>query len=295
MESYVVSMIDEEKYIRAYGINSTNMVNSASNIHNCLPTAAAALGRTLSAAGIMGAMLKGDKDKISIQFKGDGPAGTVLAVANSQGEVKGYIDNPMVDLPLNSMGKLDVGGAIGKQGKLTIIKDLGLREPYIGQVDLSTGEIGDDLSAYFTYSEQVPSAVALGVLVDVDGSIKSSGGYIIQVLPDTPETIIDNLEKSIFAAPPVSKMLDEGYTIEEILEKVLEGFAVKVTDKKEVKFNCDCNQHRIEGVLISLGKQEIEGIIEEQGEAEVVCHFCNVKYQFSKNHLENLLEKALEK
>ncbi|WIV11415.1 Hsp33 family molecular chaperone HslO [Proteiniborus sp. MB09-C3] len=292
MQDYVIRAMDDKGNIRVFVANTTTLVNNARNIHNTTPTASAALGRTLTAAAIMGTMLKNEKETISIQLKGGGPLGTVLAVANSKGEVKGYVGDPNVDLQLKENGKLDVGGAVGRNGKVTVIRDFGLKEPYIGQSDIVTGEIAEDLTNYFAYSEQQPSAVALGVLVDRDTSIKAAGGYIIQVLPDATEEALDRLESNLANTPPVSSLIEKGYTPEDILFNVCSGFNMDIKDKVAVKLTCDCSVERIQKALIAIGRTELERIIEEDGEAELVCHFCNQKYHFNRDELNELLNGA---
>lgn len=292
MGDYVLRAMDKDGNIRVFVANTTSLVNKARAVHNTTPTASAALGRTLTAAVIMGITLKNERDKISLQIKGDGPIGTILAVANSKGEVKGYVDNPNVDLPLSENGKLNVGGAVGKNGKVTVIRDLGLREPYIGQSNIVTGEIAEDLASYFLFSEQQPSAVALGVLVDRDTSIKAAGGYIIQVLPGSSEEAISKLESNISKVSSVSKLIEQGLTPEEILSIICKGLNMEIKDKIQVKLDCDCSDERMEKALIAIGKQELEDIINEDGKAELVCHFCNKKYNFDINKLKELLERA---
>lgn len=292
MQDYVIRAMDDKGNIRVFVANTTTLVNNARNIHNTTPTASAALGRTLTAAAIMGTMLKNEKETISIQLKGGGPLGTVLAVANSKGEVKGYVGDPNVDLKLKENGKLDVGGAVGRNGKVTVIRDFGLKEPYIGQSDIVTGEIAEDLTNYFAYSEQQPSAVALGILVDRDTSIKAAGGYIIQVLPDATEEALDRLESNLANTPPVSSLIEKGYTPEDILFNVCSGFNMDIKDKAVVKLTCDCSVERIQKALIAVGRTELERIIEEDGEAELVCHFCNQRYHFNRDELNELLNGA---
>lgn len=289
MMDYVIRAIDERKTMRVFIATTTNLVNEASMIHGLSPVAAAALGRTLTAASMMGNMMKGERNTISIQLLGDGPIKKVFAISNSMGEVKGYVGNPLVDLPLKYDNKLDVGGAVGKNGKLIVIKDLGLKDPYIGQSKLITGEVAEDLVSYFLYSEQVPSAVNLGVLVDVDHSIKASGGYIVQLLPDVVDEDIDILERNIKKSEPISTLIERGYSPEDILDDVFGNFKMSILEKREVSYRCGCSKEGVKKLLISLGKSEIHKIIEEDGEAEVVCHFCNKKYHFSKKELESLI------
>ncbi len=294
MQDYLIRAMDKEGNIRVFVANTTALVNKARDIHNTTPTASAALGRCLTAAAILGTMLKNEKETISIQLKGGGPIGTVLAVANSKGEVKGYVGAPAVDLPLKKDGKLDVGGAVGNNGKITVIRDFGLKEPYIGQSDIVTGEIAEDLANYFAYSEQQPSAVALGVLVDKDTSIKAAGGYIIQVLPDATEEALDRLESNLANIEPISSLIEKGFTPEDILFHVCSGFDMDIKDKIPVKLTCDCSTERIQKALIAIGRVELEKLIEEDGEAELVCHFCNEKYHFNRDELNSLLKEASE-
>lgn len=289
MNDYTIRAMDEKQTMRVFIATTTNLVNAATKIHSLSPVAAAALGRTLTAASMLGQMMKGDKDTISIQLLGDGPISNVFAISNSSGEVKGYVGNPLVDLPLKHDNKLDVGGAVGKNGRIVVIKDLGLKDPYVGQSNLVTGEVAEDLANYFLYSEQTPSAVNLGVLVDTDLSIKASGGYIVQLLPDVLEEDIDLLEKNIQKSEPISSLIEKGYSPEDILEDIFGDFNMEILEESKIKYKCDCSRDRMESALISLGKEEITKLIEEDGQAEVVCHFCNKKHQFSKDDLKNLI------
>lgn len=289
MKDYVIRAMDENKSFRVFIATSTNMVEKGRKTHNTSPVATAALGRTITGAAMMGLMLKGEKDKITIQFRGDGPIRSILAVANNSGNVKGYVSNPNIEVPNRPDGKLNVGGAVGKKGKLIVIRDLGLKEPYVGQSNLVSGEIAEDLANYFTASEQQPSAVALGVLIDKDTSVKASGGVIVQVLPNIEDEVLEKLEKNITILSFISSLIDEGSTPEDILEQVFGEFNMKITEKKEIDFVCDCSRSRMEEGLMSLGKEEITEIIEEDGEAELVCHFCNEKYKFNKDELQNIV------
>ena len=276
--------------IRVFGALTTDVVQKAYEIHGTTPVATAAFGRTLTAALMMGTMLKGEKENVSLQFKGDGPLATVLAVGTPQGTVKGYVGNNFVALPLKDNGKLDVGGAIG-DGYLTVIKDLKLKEPYIGKVELQSGEIADDLTYYFASSEQTPSVVALGVLVDRDFSVKAAGGYIIQLMPEATEEDIVQLEKNLAAIKSVTAYIEDGLDIEQILDTVMEEFEVRITDAITPKYECDCSRDRIERAIISLGRQEIEEILEKEKKAEVTCYFCNTQYVFSETDLQEILSK----
>ncbi|HHV25616.1 Hsp33 family molecular chaperone HslO [Anaerosalibacter bizertensis] len=289
MKDYVIRAIDEKGTIRVFVASTTNLVEEARKIHNTMPTGTAALGRTLTAASIMGTMMKNEKESISIQFRGDGPIKNIAVVSNSKGEVKGYVGDPTVDLPLKSNGKLDVGGAVGRNGRVIVIKDFGLKDPYIGQSSIVSGEIAEDLTYYFANSEQQPSAVNLGVLVDRDLSVKAAGGYIVQLLPGTLDEDIDKLEECIKNSEPISTLIDKGLTPEEILENVFGKFNMNILDRKEVSFKCNCSRDKIETTLRSLGEKEIKSMIEEDGKAEVICHFCNEKYNFSKEDLKSLL------
>lgn len=239
----------------------------------------------------MGGELKEDNAKLTLQMSGDGPLGRIIVCANSKGEVKGYVGNPQADMPLNEKGKLDVGGAIGK-GTLSVIKDLGLKEPYIGQVEIQTGEIGDDLAYYFMQSEQVPSVVALGVLVDRDLSVKCAGGFIIQVMPECDEESLTMLEKSIGGIMSVTEMLEQGMNGEDMIKYAMLGFDVDILEENDIGYVCDCSRERMERAIVSLGKAEIDSIIKEQGKAEIVCSFCNKAYLFNAEELGEMRDRA---
>ncbi len=284
--------VTKDGFMRIYFANSRETVEKARKYHNLSPVASAALGRTLVAGQLMGAMLKNDEATVTIQFKGGGEAGIVLVVGDAKGGVKGYIENPYVDLPLNRKGKLDVGGAVGKNGFLSVIRDLKMKEPYIGQVEIQSGEIGDDLAYYFAQSEQVPSVVGLGVLVDKDLSIAQAGGFIVQVMPDCDEFSLKRLEKSLESVCSVTDMLSLGKSNKELIMEIMKDFEIDILDETEIEYNCDCSLDRMERAIISLGKEEIQNIIDEQGEAEIVCQFCDRKYLFDKNALENFKNKA---
>ena len=272
-------------------INTTNLVEKARKIHDLSPVATAAFGRLLTITALMGQEMKNKEDKLTIQIQGNGPIGTMLTTANNSPKVKGYVANPYVDIPLNEFGKLDVGGAVGIDGYINVIKDIGLKEPYVGVSPLTSGEIADDFTNYFVNSEQTRTAVALGVLVNKDG-VKRAGGYIINPMPDATDEEIANVEKSIFEAGAISRMLDEGLSLLEIAKKVTGDKNVKVIeDIKTPVYECDCSKERMLEGLATLDKNTIKEIIEEDGKAEVVCHFCNKKYEFSKEELEDILEK----
>ncbi len=292
MENYIVRGLTGDKNIRVFIAITTGMVEEARKIHNTTPVSTAALGRTITAASIMGYMLKGKNDKLTLQIKGSNEIKSIIAVSNVECEVKAYISNPDATIAINEIGKLDVGGAVGKDGKLVVIKDLGLKKPYIGQSNLISGEIAEDLASYFMYSEQQPSVVSLGVSVDEYGRVLSSGGFIIQPLPGVDQETLIKLEETIKNTPNISSLIKKGLTGEEIIKDVLKGFEVEIIDKKETKLICDCNLDRIEKALISMGEKELNDIIEEDEKAEIVCHFCNKTYDFNKEDLEELLKKA---
>lgn len=278
--------------IRAFVAITTDTVNRSFSVHKTFPTATAALGRTLTAAAIMGATLKNDSDSVTIQFKGDGPLGSIVAVCDSKSRVRGYVVNPYVDIPLNKKGKLDVGGAVGK-GYLNVIKDLGLKEPYAGQVPIVTGEIAEDLTYYYARSEQIPTALALGVLVDTDHSVKAAGGFMLQLMPEATEEIAERLEERMRKIEPITEMIDRGMSAEDIFFHITDGFNMLMENKGVVpEYKCKCSQRRMERALISIGKKELEALIEEQGEAELTCQFCDNKYKFDKHELEELLQAA---
>lgn len=296
--------IDKSKSFRIYLAVTTEMVEKARRIHNTTPLATAGLGRVLTAAGLMGIMMKGQRDKLTVQFKGEGPARQILATADAAGHVKGYIANPDVDLPLKSNGKLDVGGSLG-EGTLTVIKDLGLKDPYVGSIALVSGEIAEDLTAYYYISEQQNSSVALGVKVDRDYSVMHSGGMIIQMLPDAEEESISALEEMLKDLPPMTTLIEDvagksaGLSESGMLEKLLaeifdrlpENYRAEKLEEREIKWECDCSHERLEKALITIGKDDMREIIEEDGQAELVCQFCTKKYFFTKEQLEELYKQ----
>ncbi|KJD45723.1 Hsp33 family molecular chaperone HslO [Paenibacillus terrae] len=275
--------------VRAFAVRTTELVEELRRRHDTYPTATAALGRTLTAGAIMGSMLKG-KERLTIQVKGDGPIGQIVVDANAVGEVRGYVSEPHVHLPSNSMGKLDVAGAVGTEGFIHIIKDLGLKEPYRGSTPIISGELGEDFTYYFAKSEQTPSAVGLGVLVDTDNSVIVAGGFIIQLLPGLDDDEITAIENAVGSIPPVTALLDQGLELDEMLRWMLPD--VRILDEMDIHFQCECSPERVEKTLISLGESELEQLIEEEGQAEVVCHFCNEAYRFNKDELQNLLDQA---
>jgi len=296
--------IDQSKSYRVYLTITTDLVQKASDIHETTPVATAGLGRTLTAAGLMGIMLKNEGDKLTVQFKGDGPAKQILATAYGNGNVKGYIANPYVDLPLNEKGKLDVGGSLGI-GELTVIKDLGLREPYVGTIALVSGEIADDLTAYFYISEQQNSSVALGVKIERDLTVGAAGGMIIQMLPQAEEGAVDALEQLIGSMEPLTTIIsrvaehnralsDSGLVqalMEEIFREMPAEYKPRMLDEREINWNCDCSYERLQQVLMTIGKQDLTEIIEEDGEAELQCQFCLEKYHFDREALTEILNR----
>ena len=275
------------------GVDSTDIVRTAEKLHTTSATCSAALGRLLTGASLMGSMLKDEGDSITLRVSGNGPAGIVIACTDGNGNVKGCIDHPLVELPPKSNGHLDVGGAVGKDGVLTVIRDNRLqKEPTVGQVPLVSGEIAEDITSYYAYSEQVPTVCALGVLVDKDLSILCAGGYLIQLLPGATDAEITALEKNIAAMPSVTEMLHSGKTPEDMMHLALAGFDPSVLDEREVHYQCDCSRERTEGMLLSLGQKELEKLRDEDPNCEVVCHFCHTKYTFDLNEL---LKKATKK
>lgn len=291
MADKLTRAITKDGFFKISAVVSTETVEQSRKFHNSSPVATAALGRLLTAGLLMGGELKEDNAKLTLQMSGDGPLGRVIVSANSKGEVKGYAENPQIDMPLNEKGKLDVGGAIGK-GTLSVIKDLGLKEPYIGQVAIQTGEVGDDLAYYFMQSEQVPSVVALGVLVDRDFSVKCAGGFIIQVMPECNDESLTMLENSIAGIMSVTEMLSQGMDGVDMIKYAMLGFDTEVLEESEVGYVCDCSRERMERAIVSLGKAEIDAIIKEQGQAEIVCSFCNKPYVFNTEELEAMRDRA---
>ncbi|WP_367925988.1 Hsp33 family molecular chaperone HslO [uncultured Ruthenibacterium sp.] len=287
--------ISENGGVVFYAIDSTEIVREAERIHKTSAVTSAALGRLLTAASLMSATLKRDSDSITLRMKGDGPAGLVLAVVNGSGEVKGYIQNPIVELPLRPDGKLDVGGAIGHNGTLSVVKDLGLKEPYVGQVPLISGEVAEDITSYYATSEQIPTVCALGVLVDRDLSILHAGGYLLQLLPGASEEEITRLENNVQSMDSITHMLQQGMQLEEIMERVLDGFAPQILDEQQSFYRCDCTKERVERALISIGKLELEKMVKEDPIAQVSCQFCDKTYKIDLRQLLSNLEKKTEK
>lgn len=294
MDDYILRATAADGLIRAFPATTKNTVQTARSLHNTTPVASAALGRLLTAGAMMGTMLKGEKDLVTLQIKGDGPIEGLLVTADSKGRVKGYPFNPNVDIPPKSPVKLDVGGAVGK-GYLTVIKDLGLKEPYVGKTELVSGEIAEDLTYYYAKSEQIPTAIALGVLVDTDTSIKAAGGFIIQLMPGATLEVATMLEERITHLKYITELLDRGETPETILDAVLGDMDLEIIDKMPTEFYCDCSRERVEKALISIGEKDLRTILEEDKKAEISCHFCNKVYNFDEADLKKLLDEATSK
>ena len=291
MTDEIVRAITGDGLVKAAAVTGRDIVERARNIHKLLPMATAALGRTLMGASMMGDMLKEEKGALTLQIKGGGPLGTILAVSDCGGNVRGYVQNPQVELMEQRPGKLDVGAAVGLDGTLTVIKDIGLKEPYVGSIGLFSGEIADDLAMYFVESEQIPTACALGVLVGLDQSVTAAGGYLIQLLPGASEDMIEKIEAGVRAIGPVSAALAGGLDGEGLLRAVLKDFDLEVLEKHPVEYRCCCSRDRVSRALISMGRKELSALIQEQGRAELTCQFCDQVYQFSREELEQLLEE----
>ncbi|MEE0058273.1 MAG: Hsp33 family molecular chaperone HslO [[Bacteroides] pectinophilus] len=289
---YIVRATAANHQIRAFAISSTNTIEEARQRHNTSPIATVALGRLMSAGAMMGAMMKGDDDIITIQIKGDGPIGGLTVTADAKANVKGYVNHPEVMLPLNSAGQLDVEKALGI-GVLSVIKDIGLKEPYVGDTILVTSDVTQDITYYFATSEQVPTSVGLNVIMSKDNTVKSAGGFIIQLLPDASEEIISALEKKIKEVKNVTTMLEHGYTPEQMLEELLGEFGLDILDKIPTQFYCNCSKERMSRALISIGRKELSSLIEEGRTIEVNCHFCGSHYNFDVEELKDLLKKAV--
>ena len=288
----IVRMMTGDGMVKAVAVTGRDMVERARQIHKTLPVATAALGRTLMAASMMGDMLKEEDGSVTLQIKGGGPLGAITAVSDSRGNPRGYLQNGQVDIPRKYQGKLDVGTAVGSSGSLTVMKDMGLKEPYMGSVQLVSGEIAEDITAYFVESEQVPTACALGVLVDKDQSVAAAGGYLVQLLPGADESVIQRLEESIARLGPVTDALHGGADAVQLLERVLEGQEPELLERRPVAYKCYCSRERVSRAIISMGKEEMQSLIEEQGGAELTCQFCDKVYRFTKEDLQELLEEA---
>ena len=287
-KDYIVRASLANDSVRAFAISSTHLVAEARERHRTLPVVTAALGRLLSAGAIMGSMMKGDQDIVTISLKGDGPAGYITVTADSHGHVKGFPGNPNVDIPRKYAGKLDVGTAVGR-GLLTVSYELGLKEPYSGQVEIQTGEVAEDLAYYFTVSEQLPSAVGLGVMVDTDSSVKHAGGFIVQLLPDAPEDVIELLEKKLANLEPVTTMMEQGMTPEEMLLHIFEGVDIEFTERHDVKFYCDCSKEKVKRALAAISDKDLQDIVNDDEDIEVKCYFCNTAYKFSIADIKDIL------
>lgn len=291
MNDYIIRATAANDQIRAFAVVTTEMVETAREHHNTSPVATAALGRLLTAGAMMGSMMKGEKDVLTLQIKAGGPLQGITVTADSQGNVKGYVGNPDVCIPANSKGKLDVAGAVGP-GFLTVIKDMGLKEPYSGQVMLQTCEIAEDLTYYFATSEQVPSAVGLGVLMNKNNTVRQAGGFIVQLMPFAEEEVISRLEQNVQKINSVTNLLEEGHTPESLLEKVLEGFDVQINEKMDTRFRCNCSKERVAKALISIGRKELNEMIQEGKPIEMNCHFCNTNYTFTVEEMKEILRKC---
>ena len=290
MQDHIIRAISQDGFVKAMAISSTHMVERARNIHKTTPTATAALGRVLTVCSMMGNLQKVENGALTLQFKGGGPLGTILATSDPVGNVRGYVHNPSITLLEKYAGKLDVGAAVGTDGMLTVIRDLQMKEPYIGSVQLVSGEIADDITAYFAQSEQTPTACALGVLVDVDQSVKVAGGYLIQLLPGAPDDIIDRIESGIQKAGAVTPMLSEGLSPRQILERVMEGFELDFFETTEVSYRCYCSRERVSRTLITVGRKDLQEIIDEGKPITIECQFCDTTYEFTTEQVQELLQ-----
>ncbi|MGN0587314.1 MAG: Hsp33 family molecular chaperone HslO [Oscillospiraceae bacterium] len=286
----IVRTISKDASVVATAIDATDIVSEIERIHKPSAVVTAALGRLSIAASLIGLGLKGDNDTVTIRLNGDGPAGILVAVSDSRGNVKSYVGNNIVEIPLNQYGKLDVAGAVGRQGTLSVVKDLGLKEPYVGQVPIVSGEIAEDIANYFATSEQIPTVCGLGVLVDTDLSVKAAGGYLVQLLPFADDACIDTLENNVKTLPSVTQMLTSGMSAEEIAMKVLDGLEPNVLDELSCAYKCDCSKERVEKALISLGREELTKMADEDEVTEVCCHFCDKKYHFTREEVRALIK-----
>ena len=291
MSDYIIRAVAANSQIRAFAAVTTEVVETARNAHNTSPVATAALGRLLTGGAMMGVMMKGEKDILTLQIHAGGPLNGITVTADSQGNVKGYVGNPDVCIPANSKGKLDVAGAVGV-GFMNVIKDMGLKEPYVGQVALQTSEIAEDLTYYFATSEQVPSAVGLGVLMNKNNTVRQAGGFIVQLMPFAEESVISRLEQNVAKISSVTSLLEEGHTPESLLNTVLDGFDVEINDRVPTKFYCNCSKERVEKALISIGRKELNEMIQEGKPIEMYCHFCNTNYTFTVEELKEILRKC---
>lgn len=292
MQDQIVRAMTKDGWVKAVAISSRQSVERARQIHKTLPTATAALGRLLSAASMMGNMQKVEDGSLTLQIKGGGPLGMLLAVSDAEGNVRGYVENPQISLLEKYRGKLDVGAAVGTDGMLTVIRDLRMKEPYVGSVELVSGEIAEDITQYFAQSEQIPTACALGVLVDVDQSVRASGGYIVQLLPGAPDETIDRLEAGVNAAGSVTSMLDAGLDPEQMLQKVMSDFEVEILEKTPVEYRCSCNRERVARTLLTLGVEELEQIVQAGETLHIDCQFCDRIYDFTPENVQEILNQA---
>ena len=291
MGDYIVRATAANNQIRAFAATTKELVETARAAHNTSPVATAALGRLLTAGSMMGVMMKGEKDILTLQIKAGGPLEGITVTADSKGNVKGYVGNPNVILHANDKGKLDVAGAVGV-GFMNVIKDMGMKEPYVGQTVLQTSEIAEDLTYYFANSEQVPSSVGLGVLMEKDNTVRQAGGFIIQLMPFVEDSVVDRLEKKLSSVDSVTSYLDRGFTPEQLLEEFLGEFGLEILDKLDTRFHCDCSREKVEKALISVGKKELNDMVQEGKPVEVKCHFCNTPYVFDMEELKNLIRRS---
>lgn len=291
MSDYIIRATAANSQIRAFAAVTTETVETARKAHNTSPVATAALGRLLTGGAMMGVMMKGEKDILTLQIHAGGPLQGITVTADSRGRVKGYVGNPNVCIPANSKGKLDVAGAVGV-GFMNVIKDMGLKEPYLGQVALQTSEIAEDLTYYFATSEQVPSAVGLGVLMNKDNTVRQAGGFIVQLMPFADEAVISKLEENVGKINSVTNLLEKGHTAESLLEAVLEGFDIEINDRVPTEFYCNCSKERVEKALVSIGRKDLNEMIQEGKEVEMNCHFCNTNYTFSVEELKEILRRS---
>lgn len=294
MNDFIVRGITKDGFIKAAAVQSTELVEEARRIHRTLPLATAALGRTLTAASLMGDELKEEDGSATLQVRGDGPLGAITAVSDSEGNVRGYLQNPAVDLPLKTNGKLDVGGGVG-QGVLTVIKDIGAKEPFSGKVELLSGEIAEDVAYYYYASEQIPTVCALGVLVDTDQHVKQAGGYIIQLMPGAPDGLVSILEARVQETPSMTTMMEQGMTAEEVLQYMLDGMRFEELYKHDVKYECKCSRQKVEQAVLSIGREELKRLYEEEETVKVTCQFCDKEYVFTKEEIGNMLLQTPEK
>ena len=289
MNDFLVRGMTADGFVKITAVQTTQLVERARQIHKTLPLATAALGRTLTAVSMMGNELKYDKGSVTLQIRGDGPLGTITTVSDSEGNVRGYLQNPSANLPLKANGHLDVGNGVG-EGLLTVIKDIGEREPFTGRIELQSGEIAEDVAAYYVLSEQIPTVCALGVLVDRDQSVKCAGGYLLQLLPGAPAGLVDLLEYRVQDVGSVTSNLEKGLNMRQVVEELLYGMGLQLMEEHPVSYACKCSRQKVESALISMGREELEKLIEEEGKAAVTCQFCDAVYDFKRADLEDLLK-----